>query len=116
MIFKPELAEKVLAGEKTVTRRVPSDNPRSPWSRHGCKLKVDGCYAVQPGRSQHSLGRVWVQSVDLVPLGRLTAEEARAEGFASPADFERVWSAMHGGYDPALEVWRVEFRRAGVER
>jgi hypothetical protein len=31
--FQRELAEKVMAGEKTVTRRLVSDNPRSPWWR-----------------------------------------------------------------------------------
>ena len=28
MIFRPELAAKVMAGEKTATRRLVSDNPR----------------------------------------------------------------------------------------
>ena len=36
MNFRPELAEKVMAGEKTVTRRVASENPRSPWYVGGC--------------------------------------------------------------------------------
>lgn len=33
MNFKPELAAKVMSGEKTVTRRLVSENPRSPWWR-----------------------------------------------------------------------------------
>lgn len=110
MIFRPELAEKVLAGEKTVTRRVPSHKPRSPWYRERCALRPGRSYAVQPGRSKHSIGRVAVTSVQLVALGILSDDEARREGFANAAEFGQVWSAMHGHYDPTELVWRVEFR------
>ncbi len=31
MNFRPDLAEKVMRGEKTCTRRLVSANPNSPW-------------------------------------------------------------------------------------
>lgn len=109
MIFHRELAAKVLAGEKTVTRRLPKDNPRSPWWRGGCRYVPGKSSAVQPGRSKHSIGRVVVKSAELVELGHLDDAEARREGFTSAAEFEEAWKAMHGGYDPSAPVWRVEF-------
>jgi hypothetical protein len=56
--FRPELAEKVMRGEKTVTRRIASTNPRSPWYSDRCGLKTGRDYAVCPGRGKHALGRV----------------------------------------------------------
>lgn len=38
IMFRPELAARVMDGTKTVTRRLCSDNPRSPWWREQCAL------------------------------------------------------------------------------
>ena len=43
---------------KTVTRRLVSDNPRSPWFEGGCSLKAGRDYAVCPGRGKNAIGRV----------------------------------------------------------
>jgi hypothetical protein len=108
--FQPELARKVMAGEKTVTRRLVSDNPRSPWWRERCALKVDHTYAVCPGRGKQAIGRVRIVSVDLVWLGFLSEDgEAQQEGFASPKDFWDAWTAINGSYNATALVWRVEF-------
>ncbi len=42
MNFRPELAEAVMADppRKTVTRRLVSDNPNSPWWREKCAYRV----------------------------------------------------------------------------
>lgn len=111
MNFRPELAAAVMAGTKTVTRRLTSENPRSPWWREGCSLKPDRTYAVCPGRGKHAIGRVRVRRVSLEPLALLNyEEEAQREGFASLAEFREAWKAINGGtYDPAELVWRVEF-------
>lgn len=130
MNFGPDLAELIAKGEKTVTRRMPSDNPRSPWFRGGCSLKVDGDYAVCPGRGKHAIARVRITAVDLEPLGRrLTlpdrpghshhgndasfvfqiVREAQAEGFRSTWEFQDRWKELHGEWDPTVEVWRIEF-------
>lgn len=109
MNFRPELAEKVMAGEKTITRRLVSDNPRSPWWREACSLKVDHTYAVCPGRGKHAIGRVRVVRVDRRRLGFLGLDEAVGEGFGTMQGFRQAWTAINGGYDPDVLVWRVEF-------
>lgn len=114
MIFRPELAEKVMDGRKTVTRRLCSENPRSPWWRGGCALEVGRDYAVQPKRGVSAIGRVRILSVrreQLVSTG-IAADldrEAWAEGFASFAEFRAAWQEINGLFDPLAEVWRVEF-------
>jgi hypothetical protein len=114
--FQPELAAKVMAGEKTVTRRLVSDNPRSPWYWGRCALKVDHTYAVCPGRGKHAIGRVRIVRVMSEPLGLLSDDEAMREGFADAAAFEAAFVAINGGtYDPSALVWRVEFALVPAE-
>jgi hypothetical protein len=109
--FRPELAEKVMAGEKTVTRRLVSNNQRSPWYVARCGLKVDHTYAVCPGRGKNAIGRVRVVSAELVPLADLDEDEARREGFESAAAFFAGLDAINGKPISREEwVWRVEFR------
>lgn len=125
MNFKPALAEMVMRGEKTVTRRLTSQNPRSPWFVDQCALKVDRTYAVCPGRGKNAIGRVRIVSVRREPLGVLNDAEARLEGCADAIHFTFVWRAINGAYDPHVLVWRVEFEvvpaddaarlRAGVQ-
>lgn len=110
IMFRPHLADKVMAGEKTVTRRLCSDNPRSPWWREACRLKVGKDYAVQPGRGKVAIGRAVVAGVRREPLGHLDDAEAQREGFASAAEFQAAFAAINGSYDPSVEVWRVELQ------
>lgn len=110
MNFRPELAEKVMRGEKTVTRRLVSENPHSPWYREQCSLRVNRTYAVCPGRGKNAVGRVRIVSVRREPVGWLTDGEARAEGFDSPMAFAEAFGEINGGgYHRDAEVWRVEF-------
>lgn len=109
MNFRPELAAAVMRGDKTVTRRLVSDNPRSPWSITGCGLKIGRDYAVCPGRGKHAIGRVRIVNVGQRPLGRMNVREAAREGFPSIAAFEEAWTAINGDFDPHALVWRVEF-------
>jgi hypothetical protein len=109
--FQPELAELVAEGRKTVTRRLVSDNPRSPWFRGGCSLKEGRSYAVCPGRGEPAICRVRVVSVRREQAGGVARdlEEPRREGFRDLDDFMRTWERMHGEFDPGALVWRVEF-------
>jgi hypothetical protein len=103
-----------MAGEKTVTRRLPSFNASSPWYWGGCTLKPGRTYAVCPGRGKPAVGRVVVLAVDFVMLGRLTPDEARREGFADAEAFERAFALINGRYHRGERVWRVEFELAGA--
>jgi hypothetical protein len=64
VIFQPDLAEFVVAGRKTVTRRLCSDNERSPWFRDRCAHRPGESYAVQPGRGKTAICRVTVLAVE----------------------------------------------------
>lgn len=119
MIFAGDLAAKVLAGEKTVTRRLWSENPRSPWHDGPA---VGRTYAVQDGRGHPAIGHVEIVSAQTELMrhdGRtgdvlLDDAEARREGFASSDEFAERWRALHGKYvgDEPLLVWRIEFKLA----
>lgn len=106
MNFRPELAHLVMEGRKTVTRRLVSDNPRSPWYRDKCAYRVGQEVAVCPGRGKYAIGRVRITSVDRVTLN-VDNREARREGFANGADFRLAWAAINGTYDPDALVWRI---------
>jgi hypothetical protein len=99
--FQPDLAQAVMAGRKTVTRRLVSDNPRSPWWRERCGLRPERDYAVCPGRGKHALGRVRIIGVERETLGHIGEHEAIREGFADEAEFESRFSGLHGGYPPS---------------
>lgn len=116
MIFRPELAAKVMAGEKTVTRRLVSDNPRSPWWRERCAFPPGKLFAVCPGRSKPNIGHGRVVSLRKERLGdiingALSHVEARREGFEDFYAFRDGWEKINGRWDGSALVWRVEFER-----
>jgi hypothetical protein len=113
MNFQPDLAAKVMRGEKTVTRRLVKDNPRSPWWRERCSLKVGRTYAVCPGRGKPAVGRVRIVSVRRQPLHlSLLAGEVEREGFPHNRHFVSAWKAINGDWDDMALVWRIEFEEA----
>lgn len=110
MNFRPELAAKVMAGEKTVTRRLVSDNPRSPWWRERCRYRVGQVVAICPGRGKHAIGRAEVTSVDQMRLGHVGDREAQREGFTNWERFHIAWMTINDGLDPDALVWRIGLR------
>lgn len=113
MIFAPDLAEKVLAGRKTVTRRPrtgsnPSGLPGG-WVDIPCRYKPGHTYAVQPGRGKKAIGRIRVLSVRPEWMTDLTEDEIRREGFASQDEFVAKWLAIYGRGSWLDIVWRIEF-------
>jgi hypothetical protein len=109
MIFREDLAEKVMRSEKTVTRRLCSDNPRSPWWVEKCSLIVGRDYSVCPGRGKTAIGRVVVTHVHRMRLGWISHAESLKEGFGSRSEFYTAWNAINGAFDVRALVWRVEF-------
>lgn len=114
MIFRPELARQVDLGEKTATRRVPSDKPRSPWYKGGCSYTRGQTFAVQPGRGKPSICQAIVDRVALERLGDVTEADARREGFRGPAEFYEAWREINGAVLPQSWVWVVEFHVPGI--
>lgn len=109
MIFRPELALAICERRKTETRRVPSDNPRSPWHPDRVERMVGQVRGVQPGRGRPTVCHIRITDVALLRLGVLSTTEARAEGFDNPTAFESAWMEIHGTYEPQIRVWVVRF-------
>ena len=124
MIFKPEMVEKILAGEKTVTRRpvkfkseLPPGAPGPVRVEQPCRYEVGKTYAVQPGRGQKGVGRIRVLAVRRKPLGHyMLTDETLREGFQSFTRFRAYWERLYGSYDPTQLVDRIEFELVSGEQ
>lgn len=110
MIFKPELVEKILAGEKTETRRLEK------LGQTQCRYVSGRDYALQPGRTRRAVGRIAITDVRRERLGEITHEGALREGFPTVREFLAYWRQPHGAEDPEQEVWMIRFklREGGV--
>jgi hypothetical protein len=102
MIFQYTL-ESVLSGKKTQTRRRIKPDKKFIY-------KVGRTYAVQPKRGQPAVARFEAIAIRKQRLGGMTHEEALAEGFASVADYQKLWRRQYGSFDPDEEVWVIEFK------
>lgn len=104
MIFKPELAAKVLDGTKTMTRRP---------TRHEdgkCPHRVGKTLAVQPGRGKRHVAHLRVvRETRHEALHEITERDARKEGFANVAEFLAYWRSLYGEADPMQPVCVIEF-------
>jgi hypothetical protein len=97
MEFSPELRERVLAGEITVSFRL--------WRR--AKVKVGGRYRV-------GHGQIDVDSVEVVPFGAITATDVRRAG-ETDREALRQRAAHAGPIADDTLLFRVEFRPVGVQ-
>lgn len=109
MIFRRELARKILEGNKTATRRVMSPNPRSPWAERDCAYIEGQRFKIQPGRGQPHVAVAEVMAVFSQRLGEMHEWQAVQEGFANLREFQSTWHKLHGAWHPDEEVWVVEF-------
>lgn len=106
MIFSPALAQAVLEGRKTVTRRLTKGKP--------CFYRVGQDYAVMPGRGKKQLGRIRISGI--VEYGSFDTsfewwsdEEANWEGFENIEELEAYWDELHGPGYRDEPVYRIEF-------
>lgn len=104
MIFAPSLAQRILDGQKTVTRRRLTHR-----GGREIRYKVGGVYAIQPGRGKRHIGHLRVLDVFAEPLTWVDESEASLEGFESSETFKRYWAVLHGKYDPGEIVARISF-------
>lgn len=111
MIFKPVLIAKILAGEKTVTRRpVNGDKP--------CAYKVGQEYSIQPGMARPTVARIRVLEVHAEMLHEIDTLDACLEGFHDRIQFLNYWTNLYGGDSDGtpedVGVWRIEFELVKV--
>jgi hypothetical protein len=119
VIFKQEMIDKILAGEKTATRRPVkwrfSESVAGGLAKirikQPCRCKKGRSYAIQPGRGQKAVGRIRITSVSEVPLGEINHAGAKREGFPSVSAFFSYWITLYDLYkiDVEQRVWRIEF-------
>ena len=100
MIFDVYCVSQILAGNKTVTRRM-SNGRRPAVPGHIHKLKID--------RTNKTYGSILINSCDIVRLGDLTNEEAIREGFNDKEHYMRYFHYLNGDVDDDELIWRVSF-------
>ncbi len=95
MEFSPELRDRVLAGDITVSFRL--------WQRPRVR---------QGGRYQVGLGQIEVDCVELVPFAAITPADVRRSGEQDREALRR--RAAHAGpIDDDTVLYRVEFHALG---
>ncbi|MFN7210069.1 MAG: ASCH domain-containing protein [Aggregatilineales bacterium] len=116
MIFAHTL-QSVLNGTKTQTRRLvkageqlTADGVCIRTARGRRLYQVGKTYAVQPARGERAVVRIRITRLRCESVGDISAEDARAEGFASPRAFLEAWRAIHGAKaDVSARVWVIAF-------
>ena len=102
MLFKPELIERIQAGEKTETRRLkkPGDrlmNGRTVYRNGRIQFEVGRTYALCPGTGKRSVGRFRLLDIEEQALSEISEPSAIREGFGSRQEFFQVFTAINGG-------------------
>jgi len=131
MIFS-ETIDKVLDSTKTQTRRPrkiddigeidicriangPRENNTTDLlsvRRSGRLLwEVGRTYAIQPGRSKHSVGRIKITRIRKTILQMISRPDARAEGFKSVKAFNEVWIKLYPAdrYKYSIPIYALDF-------
>ena len=103
MMFDEFTKNKILSGEKTVTRRLVRNNkrPAVPGAIH--KIKID--------RSSRTYGYIRIKSVHKELLGDLKSADAKKEGFDSIWAYFDYFFKINNVNDLQVEVWVVEFKK-----
>jgi hypothetical protein len=118
--------EKVLSGEKTMTRRLVvqeldalyegavircSEPPRVRW-------EVGNTYAVQPGRGKPAVARIRITDIRREDVRNISDEDVRAEGFEWRSVFLETWCNMHdkAAITDSRMFWLENIHRRPAER
>jgi hypothetical protein len=119
MLFQYTLPQ-VLAGEKTMTRRLIAPNDTVVAGANGHiqailsngrdKFRVGKTYAVQPARGKPQVARIEVLRLGRGSVSAISEQDARAEGFPSCEAFLNEWRKIHGDTKMNADVWVIEFR------
>lgn len=141
MLFKPELIEKILAGEKTQTRRIVGEREfQIPGgvepkilavyiedgvrdNRHKLKWRVGRTYAICPGRGKTGVARIKITEIRRQNLREISIPDAEAEGvycgderYADVSNFIALWNSINTRpgirWQDNPEVWAISFELA----
>ena len=105
MLFKKQLFEKILRGEKTQTRRFMERKPGRRVYEVGERVGIRAGYTKPT--AYITITRKFEQK-----LGDISEEDARKEGFVSVEEFKQQWVSLYQRWTPELVVWVYEFELA----
>jgi hypothetical protein len=110
----PGTADSVLAGTKTVTRRLIT-NPLKPgcrW-REGAHARI---YRLTPRAKGKPIGEVQIVGVRQEMLDAITLADVKAEGFPhfTVQDFLSLFRLLHPRHAHEWRVHRIEFKLTGA--
>jgi hypothetical protein len=96
------------------TPGAPHDHTIVAVERNGRLLyEVGRTYAIQPGRGKHSLGRFRLLAIKHEQARGISEADARAEGFASPAAFQEIWTKLYGLFSEEWLCYALVIRNEG---
>lgn len=109
--FKPELIQKILAGEKTQTRRLrksgdeytrtmtqgkhPERRVYQVYRNNRLLWQCGKTYAVCPGRGKPQVARFKLQIMRWEDVRQISGANSRAEGFRNRLEFWLTWCGFH---------------------
>ncbi len=97
MIFGSDMANLVLAGRKTQTRRL------------SCRYQERRVYQVQRGRGKPGVGPITITEIREERLGDISLSDVRREGFRTTAEFQSYWRELHKHWNPDQPVFVISF-------
>ena len=101
MMFDKFCIEKILNGEKCVTRRLVKNNRRPAVPGHIHKLKIN--------RTSETFGKILINSCTKEKLTDITDADAVKEGFTNKYDYFKYFMKINKIDSIDCEVWRVRF-------
>jgi hypothetical protein len=102
LLFKKHMLLQIRDSTKTPTRR-PIKPMVKKRGRYHLKTEL---FKVHPDSIQ--VDRLYQQ-----PLGEMTQEDARREGYSTLREFREEWASIFKTYDPKQMVWVAEFQYLG---
>jgi hypothetical protein len=132
MQFAQNLIEKILAGEKTQTRRPVKPADRFDWlgqngkyypclvsefrtglhvyriyRNHRLLWQVGKTYAICPGRGKPQIARFRILHISMEDVRLISDGDVRREGFKYHTDFWDVWQQFYS--KKYLDAWVLSF-------
>lgn len=108
LLFTRENITKIILGDKTETRRVGERRWRLE-AKHQIKAAESGIFG-------EPLGLVEILAVQREPLGDITDDGAKREGYRNRAQFFDAWRRLHGSLHLEGLVWVVRFKCVSTAR
>lgn len=119
MLFRKVLADKILSGQKTQTRRLckPGENwqifppiPATVLDKNGrIKWQVGRDYAIQVKRGGNAIGRFRIKDIRREIVAQISEDDAKAEGFDGRNEFFTTWDSINGSDETNQYCWVIEF-------